>query len=573
MARDERMRPQGPQGPPQKRPRVDGIDKFVFSSDTGVLSPVPNHLLDEILYAFTPKQLAQLATTCRDGRTIAYEFAKMHINEFPRARTSKLASNETWPQLLNFFKAQSAAASQATSLSLGTHHTVGLVVEEDPSSWDPRHGPISLRTWGKGFYGQLGSAAFEDHEEPGEIQLSTSLAGEAKPPPAVVACGNSHSMCISRRGELFTWGLASSGELGHGGRIPLGVPVPCQVRGALVNLRVVSISAGGNHSLAITEDGTLWSCGRGNSGQLGHGTQMNEGALRRVEHLRGLRIVSTAAGVAHSVALASDGTLFTWGDGRYGQLGHSALETLQNVVVNIALSKPWKVKALCPRKLLPTDRVTAIAAGGHHTMALTVGGELKVFGRNHHGQLGLRERTTRQGIALHNKWSPVTVPIDAPKGGNVRVVHAAAGTSHSLVLVHLNGVPVVLTAGSNCFGQLGHGDTAQRNEFTTVRGLCGRRIVALMSGDFHCAAVDPDGGVFMWGRGDSGQLGTGDTRCRWEPVKLRGLCAVNPDRTIRRKGGNDICIPKTEEELRAEENERREKDKTNCIPRYFSVVT
>jgi len=484
-------------------------------------------------------------------------------------------SGETWSQLLNFFTAQSAAAAQATSIALGAHHTAGLVVEEDPSSWDPRYGRISLRTWGKGFYGQLGSAAFEDHEEPGEIQLSTSLGGEAKPPPAVVACGNSHTMCISRRGELFTWGLASSGELGHGGLTPVELPVPRQVN-ALAHLRIVSISAGGNHSLAIAEDGTLWSCGRGKSGQLGHGTQMDEGPLQRVEHLRGLRIVSTAAGVAHSVALASDGTLFTWGDGRYGQLGHSALETLQNAVDNIALSKPWKVQALCPRKLLSADRVTAVAAGGHHTMALTVGGGLKVFGRNHHGQLGLGGRATRKGIVLHNKWSPVSASIADPvldKGAEVRVVQAAAGSSHSLVLLHRNGVPVVRATGSNYFGQLGQGDTAQRNEFTTVRGLCGRRIVALMSGDFHCAAVDPDGGVFMWGRGDSGQLGTGDTRCRWEPVKLRGLCAVNPDRTIRRKGGNDICIPKTEEELRAEENERREKDKTNCIPRYFSVVT
>lgn len=64
--------------------------------------------------------------------------------------------------------------------------------------------------------------------------------------------------------------------------------------------------------MAIGEDGSVWTCGKGRHGQLGHGNFHDEGVLTCVEALRNIRIVSMAAGAAHSVALASDGTLYTW---------------------------------------------------------------------------------------------------------------------------------------------------------------------------------------------------------------------------------------------------------------------
>lgn len=143
-------------------------------------------------------------------------------------------------QLLAFFSAQSAAAAQSTSLNLGAHHTAGLLVESDPASHDPRWGPVTLRTWGRNFYGQLGAVDFQDRPTPAPVRLGSTLVGEPDPLAAVVACGSSHSMCITRRGELFTWGLASSGELGHFGALPIEVPVPRQVL-SLCNLRIVAI--------------------------------------------------------------------------------------------------------------------------------------------------------------------------------------------------------------------------------------------------------------------------------------------------------------------------------------------
>lgn len=100
--------------------------------------------------------------------------------------------------------------------------------------------------------------------------------------PAVVTCGSSHTATISRKGELFTWGLASSGELGHGGWTPIEVNLPRQCLLPNPRIRVVSICCGSNHTLAIAENGGLWSCGRGRHGQLGHGSFNDEGTFKQI---------------------------------------------------------------------------------------------------------------------------------------------------------------------------------------------------------------------------------------------------------------------------------------------------
>lgn len=188
-----------------------------------------------------------------------------------------------------------------------------------------------------GFHGQLGLADYENQSRPQLVQSveKDRLVALYQGQPddiqlAVVSAGSSHTASISRRGELYTWGLASSGELGHGGWTPIEVAVPKMIT-SLMRTRVVSVCAGANHTLAISEAGQLWSCGRGRHGQLGHGHFHDEGVLTLVEAIRAERIVSAAAGRAHSMALAADGKIFTWGDAKFGQLGHQQLVALVQV--------------------------------------------------------------------------------------------------------------------------------------------------------------------------------------------------------------------------------------------------
>jgi len=478
-------------------------------------------------------ELASLEASCtffmKTGLTDS--IARHKLRDIPRARGLKpdKKNKETHVLLLHFVNCQSQAAAQGTATAFGAYHSAALLIAGEKrkcstSGKDLEHG---LYTFGRGFHGQLGLGSFESVGSPAHLELTPGLKEPVM--PAVVACGSSHTCSISRRGELFTWGLASSGELGHGGWTPIEMNFPSLVL-ALQRTRIVSVTAGTNHTLAISEFGHLWTCGRGRHGQLGHGTFNDEGPLQRVDSLVGCRIVSAAAGNAHSMALASDGSLFTWGSGQYGQLGHKRMKLAAQAAAGVAVAsaEPEKVQDLDPNDLKPWNRVTAISSGSQHSMALTVGGTLQVFGRNKAGCLGLGD--------TNNRWVPTKVNMSNGRGqiGSCRVVQVAAGGTHTLALVEVNGCLKVRTAGSNAYGQLGQGNTKTYHRFTTVSALSDNHVVSISAGHDHSGAVDWEGHLYVWGRGELGQLGLGDYRSHWFPQVLRGFCVVHPDRTLRR---------------------------------------
>lgn len=391
---------------------------------------------------------------------------------------------------------------------------------------------------GRGFHGQLGVGDYDNKVEPARV----NEVDKDKPEPvllyqgtpediqlAVVSAGSSHSASISRRGELYTWGLASSGELGHGGWTPIEVCVPRMIT-TLHRTRIVSVCAGANHTLAISEAGQLWSCGRGRHGQLGHGHFHDEGVLLLVDSIKHERIVSAAAGKGHSMALAADGKIFTWGDAKHGQLGHQQLVQLMQGPnpQPIAIPFPQAIASLEPIKLKPPARVTAIAAGGEHSMAVTVGGTLLAFGLNKHGQLGTGD--------TFDRMVPTEVPLqlDSEAGMPVRAMQVQCGFSHTVVLVQTHGRLEVRATGDNNYGQLGVGDREKRNRFSACLGLKKAQVVCVSSGDWHNAAITHDGQLYLWGRGDCGQLGQGDDKNHWKPKMLENFNVIHPDRTLRR---------------------------------------
>ena len=110
---------------------------------------------------------------------------------------------------------------------------------------------------------------------------------------------------------------------------------------ALTGQRVVAVSAGGVHNLALTADGGVWSWGCGGVGQLGHSDQQRQLLPKKVEALAGQRVNSVvSAGTWHSLAGTTDGAVFTWGKGDTGCLGHG--EDLSNQLL------PKKVEVWAP---------------------------------------------------------------------------------------------------------------------------------------------------------------------------------------------------------------------------------
>ena len=140
-----------------------------------------------------------------------------------------------------------------------------------------------------------------------------------------VSAGGAHSLAITADSAVWSWGWESSGQLGHGDRQHQLLPKKIE---ALAGRRVVAVSAGGARNLAITADGSLWSWGDGRDGKLGHGDEQRQLLPKKVEAFTGQRVVAVSAGIRHSLAITADGAVFTWGKGEDGCLGHG--EDLSN---------------------------------------------------------------------------------------------------------------------------------------------------------------------------------------------------------------------------------------------------
>ena len=131
----------------------------------------------------------------------------------------------------------------------------------------------------------------------------------------VKRCRGNHSLAIKTDGTLWAWGTNSvNGQLGLGD--VTNRSSPAQV-GALTNW--LSVAGGFNHTIALKTDGTLWSWGRNNVGQLGLGNITNYSSPKQVGALANW--LSVAGGYRHTIALKTDGSLWTWGWNNQGQLG------------------------------------------------------------------------------------------------------------------------------------------------------------------------------------------------------------------------------------------------------------
>mmetsp|Transcript_937 Transcript_937/g.2963 ORF Transcript_937/g.2963 Transcript_937/m.2963 type:complete len:884 (-) Transcript_937:581-3232(-) len=142
-----------------------------------------------------------------------------------------------------------------------------------------------------------------------------------------VAVGVSHCAALSREGHVYTWGCGDYGKLGHGGLWDVAQPRQVQ---ALNKRRCIQIACGANHTLALTDNSMLWTWGDGRYGQLGHGTWQDCGLPCKVlnpesarqEHLK---VRWVGCGDDFTAAITSENRMLTWGNGWHGQLGHERM--------------------------------------------------------------------------------------------------------------------------------------------------------------------------------------------------------------------------------------------------------
>jgi alpha-tubulin suppressor-like RCC1 family protein len=179
-------------------------------------------------------------------------------------------------------------------------------------------------TWGYGgsFFGgggQLGHNSTDSVEKPKLVEAFKNYGVKAKS----VSVGSKHTLILTVDGEVLSCGVGEYGRLGTGTNDDAWTPQPLET---LVDDDIIQIAAGGNHSLALTAEGKIYSWGRNDTGALGHGDSYidiysMEDYPRAVEcedvYKKG-KVVQIAAGKGRSAALTSDGRLFLWGR----NLGH-----------------------------------------------------------------------------------------------------------------------------------------------------------------------------------------------------------------------------------------------------------
>jgi len=335
----------------------------------------------------------------------------------------------------------------------------------------------------------------------------SSRPSEGSPPEAMaglegvnvkrVASTAFHGLAVSNLGVVYSFGDGKSGRLGHGDEEGLMVPQPVA---ALQGERVSAIAAGGEHSLVVTTHGQVFSFGSGSFGQLGHGDLQQQLTPHLVAALAGVRVLAVQAGALHSLALSDHGAVFSWGLGAQGQLGHDEAgepepSKRRRKAPTGAVSRLPSPPSERPRKLTATPtaiqnlpergRVTAIAAGGFHSLAMTDRGAVYSFGHGMHGQLG------------HGDTSDQPTPrlIDGlPERG--RVVAVAAGAHHSLAVSDRG---AIYSFGYGGHGQLGHGDRADQLLPQPVAALEAVRIKAAAGGADHSLALDNFGVLYSFG--------------------------------------------------------------------------
>ena len=249
---------------------------------------------------------------------------------------------------------------------------------------------------------------------------------------------------------------------------------------------VTAVTGASSHSLACKAYGRVFSWGDNSFGQLGDGTNFHR--RKPVETKNLVTIVEiSATSYAHSVALKSDGTVWTWGRNHFGQLGDGTY---------FDRTTPGQVPGL--------SSVKSIASGWGHVVALKTDGTVWTWGWNYSGQLGDGTTSNRNR------------PVQVPSLGNV--VSIASGYRHTIAL---KADGTVWAWGNNYYGQLGDGTTT--DHATPVRVINLDDVVRIAAGAEYSVAVKSDGTVWSWGANYDGQLGDGTTENRHSPVQVLGV--------------------------------------------------
>ncbi|MCL2680247.1 MAG: hypothetical protein FWF11_02060, partial [Coriobacteriia bacterium] len=314
--------------------------------------------------------------------------------------------------------AQVGTATNWTQVSAGGWHSLAL--RSDGTLW----------AWGDSGNGQTGLGGSGRQTTPAQVGTATNWTQ--------VSAGQIHSLAIRQDGTLWSWGNHSNGRTGLGTTAGRQL-TPAQV-GTATNW--TQVSAGTEYSLAIRQDGTLWSWGNNGNGRTGLGTTAGN-QLTPAQVGTATNWTQTSAGEAHSLAIRADGTLWAWGSNSLGRTGLDTTTTNQTTPAQVGTATNW----------------AQVSAARNHSLAIKADGTLWAWGQNAEGRTGL-------GVASGNQTTPAQVGTATDwLLADAAVVGEAGSGAYSLGM-RTDGT--LWGWGRNADGQLGLNDTTQRTVPTLI---------------------------------------------------------------------------------------------------------
>jgi len=350
-----------------------------------------------------------------------------------------------------------------------------------------------LYAWGRNDYATLGIGAGPDFNfcTPERVKF-----GGIKDWTDVSA-GCDNAIALRKDGTLWSWGYNNYGQLGlgcNGGYVSF----PEQIG----NFTWCKVCVGTYTSAAIKDDGSLWGWGKNDYEQLGVSNEVSDFCDQPTQELAsdffinvlGCQIsacgwTDVAVGGFHTVALQQNGTLWSWGLNSCGQLGNNESISIADKGIVVGGFTDW----------------CQVSAGEEFTVAIRTNGTLWAWGLNYSGQLGdgtYENRSSPVLVTGENSWSQVS-----------------AGTAFTLAITTNNRL---WGWGSNDWGQLGINYETE-SEPVPVQVVGGFTDWCQVSaGDDHAAAIRTNGTLWAWGRNWWGKLGDGSGYDRSSPVEVFG---------------------------------------------------
>lgn len=308
-----------------------------------------------------------------------------------------------------------------------------------------------------------------------------------------LSASSSHICALNSTGTVFCWGSNAKGELGQPGsdmaiatiaqNPHADTPVP-------LTESIVSISTGKEHSCALSVNGTIWCWGGGQLGQLGHGILRNEAMPVKVPHPQATKWVQArkwdqlSCGSEHSCAVDTKGSIWCWGRNDHGQLGRGTF-----------IGSPTPLRVRVEKDVGGFSQITC---GESHTCAISRTGMIFCWGGNAGGTLGVSAAITNtpQELKIYNSGDPWK--------------HVSSGHGY--------------TCGIDSNGKVKCWGRNDLNQLIDKKKRLSKNWSKISSGIGHTCGIQEDGSAWCWGRCDDYELGdglsTGDVCTEKRPVKV-----------------------------------------------------